>query len=134
MKRSEAIEFIKSLKNLREDATDATASKAKMAYQTLKQDGSLVTVGTRIRWNDTIKRAAVDLYDTAENNPENAPTLWEDINYVNGYRMIPEVITVGLAFSEGEIGWWGETLYKSLINSNVWTPDQNPSGWVIYTE
>lgn len=33
--------------------------------------------------------AAADLWDTAENNPENVPTLWEDIMYHDGYRIIP---------------------------------------------
>ena len=49
--------------------------------------------------------AAVDLYDTETNSPENAPTLWETLNYKDGYRIIPETITVGTAFSKGEIGW-----------------------------
>ena len=70
-----------------------------------------------------------ELYDTVENTPENAPVLWEDIQYKDGYRIIPEVITAGLAFSMGEYGSWQDKLYKSLIDSNVWTPDAYPSGW-----
>ena len=30
-----------------------------------------------------------------------------------------------------EYGWWKDTLYKSLIDSNVWTPEQYPSGWEL---
>ena len=110
---------------------DKTASIAPELFPGLKQDGSLIKVGTRIKWNGTLKRAAVDLWDTPENNPDNAPALWEDIQYRLGYRIIPETITVGLAFSEGECGWWGDVLYKSTISANVLTPDQYLAGWEL---
>ena len=131
MTRSEAQKLIADIVKLRESATDVQASLAVSVYPTLKQDGSLIKSGTRINHNGTIIRAAVDLYDTEINSPENAPTLWETLNYKEGYRIIPEVITVGTAFSKSEIGWWNGVLYKSVIDSNVWTPDQNPSGWEI---
>ena len=110
--------------------TDADASNSVLLYPTLKCDGSLIKAGTRINWNGTLKRAAVDLWDTAENTPDVATDIWEDINYKNGYRIIPETITAGLAFSKGEIGWWGDVLYKSIYDgANVWTPEQYPEGW-----
>lgn len=114
---------------MRSDATDATASTCADLFPVLKSDSSLIKSGTRINWNGTIKRAAVDLWDTAENNPDNAPSLWEDLNYKEGYRIIPEVITVGTAFAKGECGWWKDVLYESKIPSNVYTPDAYPAGW-----
>lgn len=131
MTRTEAKAFVKAIEALRDNATDAQASMAVGAYPTLKTDSSLVKVGTRINWNGTIKRAAVDLYDTAENNPDNASTLWEDIEYKEGYRMIPKTLTAGTAFSKDECGWWNGVLYKSLLNANVYTPEQYPMGWEI---
>ena len=88
-----------------------------------------MSAGTRINWYGKVKRAAVDLWDRTENNPDNAPTLWEDLAYRDGIRIIPETITAGLAFAKDELGWWGDTLYKSLLDANVWTPEQNASGW-----
>lgn len=110
---------------------DKVASETPELFGKLNQNGDLVKVGTRVNWNGVLKRASVDLYDTLENNPDNAPTLWEDIEYKEGYRIIPEIITVGTAFSKGEYGWWNDTLYISLIDNNVWTPEQNPSGWNV---
>ena len=110
---------------------DKIASTAAALFPKLKEDGTLVKAGTRINWNGTLKRAAVDLWDRAENNPDNAPTLWEDIEYREGYRIIPDVITVGLAFAKDECGWWGDVLYKSLLDANVWTPEANGAGWEI---
>lgn len=108
---------------------DKEASTIPELFGTLKEDGALVSVGTKINWNGTLKRAAVDLWDTAENNPDNAPTLWEDIEYKDGIRIIPETITTGTAFAKDELGWWHDVLYKSLIDANVWTPDAYPEGW-----
>ena len=108
---------------------DASASNAAELFPALKQDGSLVPAGTRINWHGIIKRAAVNLWDTAENTPDNAPALWEDIAYREGYRIIPAVITAGTAFAKDECGWWGDALYKSLIDANVYTPEQYPAGW-----
>lgn len=112
-----------------ESLDDQTVSTAPEVLPRLRGDGSLVKTGTRICWNGTVKRAAVDLWDSAENTPDAAPTLWEDIQYRQGYRIIPEVITPGQAFALGELGWWGDSLYKSLLNSNVWTPEGYPAGW-----
>ena len=110
---------------------DATASTAPELFPRLKGDGSLVKAGTRICWGGTLKRAAVDLWDNAENTPDAAPTLWEDVLYRDGIRIIPETITVGLAFAKGEQGWWGDVLYASTIDANVWTPEAYPAGWEI---
>ena len=109
---------------------DKEASEGAELFPRLKEDNSLVIVGTRINWNGVLKRAAVDLWDTAENNPDNAPSLWEDIAYREGYRIIPTTITVGTAFAKDELCWWKDVLYKSLIDANVYTPEQYPAGWV----
>lgn len=111
--------------------TDAQVSTAPDILPRMKYDGSLISNGTRINWNGTIKRAASDLWDREDQNPDNAPNLWEDVLYKDGYRIIPETITVGLDFSKGEKGWWKDILYESTIDNNVWTPDGNPDGWKV---
>lgn len=111
--------------------TDAQVSTAPEILPRMKYDGSLISNGTRIYWNGEIKRASVDLWDREDQNPENAPTLWEDVLYKSGYRVIPNKITVGLQFSNGEIGWWGDKLYKSLTDNNVYTPEEYPKNWEL---
>lgn len=114
-----------------EGLDDATASQAPTLFPGLKEDGSLVRAGTRINWKGVVMRAAVDLWDTPENNPDNAPALWEDLPYIDGIRIIPDVITVGLAFSKGEKGWWYGELYESTADNNVYTPEQYPANWKL---
>ena len=127
----EADAFIAAFVAMRDGAPDSLASMAVNVYPELDNDGSLIKAGTRINWNGTIKKAAVDLWDTTENNPDNAPTLWEDLNYKDGYRFIPETITVTTAFALDECGWWEDVLYRSKLAANTYTPAQYPAGWEI---
>lgn len=62
-------------------------------FTRLTGGGGLIKAGTRINWQGTVKRAASDLWDTPQNTPDAAPALWEDIQYKQGYRIIPETIT-----------------------------------------
>ena len=131
MNRVEALRLRAIIETAAASLDDKTASTAQTLFPRLKQDGSLIKAGTRINHNGSIKRAAVDLWDTADNSPDNAPTLWEDILYRDGYRIIPDVITAGTAFALDELGWWGDKLYKSLLSANVYTPEQYPNGWEL---
>lgn len=110
---------------------DSDASNAPSLFPILKANSALIPAGTRINWNGQVKRAAVDLWDTETNNPDNSPSLWEDICYREGYRVIPETITAGTAFAKGERGWWMDDLYQSLIDANVYTPSVYPAGWAL---
>ena len=131
MTRAEALRLRAIVEQAAESLDDQTASTAPALLRKLKQDGKLVSAGTRINWGGVIKRAAVDLWDTAENTPDAAPTLWEDIDYRVGYRVIPVTITATAAFALGELGWWGGKLYKSKLAANVYTPEQYPAGWEV---
>lgn len=109
---------------------DATASRMVDFYPTLRYDGSLVKANSRVNWNGRLKRATVDLWDTEVNNPDNAPTLWEDIEYRDGVRVIPDAIPATDPFKQGEYGWWGDDLYQSAYDGdNVWTPEGYPAAW-----
>ena len=129
MKRSEAIYLRSIVEQAATSLDDKTASTAATLFPRLKGNGELVKAGTRINWNSVVKKAAVELWDTAENNPDNAPNLWANLAYRDGIRLVPDVITVTLAFSKDELGWWGDVLYRSKIDSNVYTPEQFPSNW-----
>lgn len=129
MKRAEAIYLRSIVEQAATSLDDKTASTAATLFPRLKEAGELVRSGTRINWNGVVKKAAVDLWDTRENNPDNAPNLWADLDYREGHRIIPETITVTLAFKEGECGWWDGVLYRSKVAANVYNPAQYPDNW-----
>lgn len=130
MTRARAIQLRAVIEQAAQTLDEKTISEAPELCRTLKQDGSLVRAGTRINWNGTIKKAAADLWGTEANDPDHAPSLWADIAYRDGYRIIPETITVTTAFSKGEKGWWTDgKLYESKVDSNVYTPAQYADNW-----
>ena len=131
--KEQAIAFRKEIEAAALNLDDKGASISVDFYSDMVYNGELIKAGTRINHNGVLYKAAVDLWDTEANNPENAPTLWEEIQYHNGVRIIPEVITVTTAFALGELGYWkadGKT-YKSLIEANVYTPAAYPQGWEV---
>lgn len=136
MTRKEAKALVAALVTLRSAATDQIASQTAVAYPTLKGGGALIRNGTRINYNGTVWRAAVDLWDNEQSTPDAAPNLWSKLDFKDGYRYIPETITVSLAFSKGERGWWTDgKLYESIYEGqNVWTPAAYPAGWKIIEE
>ena len=81
MTRAEALKLRAIVEQAAALLDDKTASEAPTLFPRLKRDGSLVRAGTRICHNGEIKKAAVDLWDTAENDPDHAPTLWAKIDY-----------------------------------------------------
>lgn len=131
MKRSDAVKLRSAIETAAGSLDDKTASTAAAMFPRLRGDGALIRAGTRINWNGTVKRAAVDLWDTAENAPDHAEALWEDIAYRDGYRIIPDAITAAGAFALGEYGWYGDALYRSKLAANVYTPVQYRDGWEV---
>lgn len=103
---------------------DKTASEAVTLFPELKYDGSLIKTGTRINWLGILKQATVDLWDSEQNNPDNAPTLWSDIAYHDGIRIIPAVITAEQAFKLDELGWQDGKVYRSKMHGNVFPVTQ----------
>lgn len=134
MTRKEALKLRGIIEQATASLPDSRASEAPTLFPSMKLDGSLIHVGTRINWNGVIKKAAVDLWAMEIYDPDHAPDMWADIDYRNGIRIIPEIITTSLAFSKGELGWWGDVIYCSKVNANVYTPAQFADNWELYTE
>ena len=127
--RQEARKLRAMIEKAAASLSDADASMSAKLFPKLKQDGSLVEAGTRINWNGKVKKNGAALWDREENDPDHAPTLWADLDYRDGIRVIPETIATITQFSEGELGWWGDVLYRSKVNGNVYTPAQYAANW-----
>lgn len=131
--KSEAIAFRKQIETACGNLNDKAASESPGLFNSMKYDGKAIVAGTRINFEDVLYKATVTLWDTEENNPLNAPTLWEKVAYRNGIRIIPETITVTSAFALGELGFneVDGLVYESLIDANVYTPEAYPAGWKV---
>lgn len=129
--KAEAIAFRKQIEAACGNLDDKAASESPSLFNHMKYDGQAIAAGTRINFEGVLYKATVTLWDTEENNPDHAPTLWEKVNYHNGVRIIPEIITVTSAFALGELGFNEKDglVYESLIAANVYTPEAYPAGW-----
>lgn len=134
MTRAEALAMRSCIEAAAALQADREASESAWMYPHMKYDGSLIAYKDRINWKGKVKQAAQDLWDTEANNPDNSPSLWDDIEYYMGIRIIPEIITAGKAFGKGDRGWWQMELYESLYDNNVYNPAQWPQGWKKVTE
>lgn len=117
---------------------DQTASLAPSLYPTMEElevnpmartPIPIIPAGTRVNWHGVIKRAIVDIEDTVDNTPDNTPILWEDINYRDGYRIIPYEIIIDKPFMKNEFGWFEGIVYKSKIDNNIYSPLERPEDW-----
>lgn len=129
MTRSEAQTLIADIKKMREVIDDQLASSVVNIYPKLKGKGTIIKAGTRIYHKGEIKRAIADIEDIEDNSPDSSPSLWEDIEYKEGYRIIPNAMTVATSFTKGEIGIWNNQKYKSLYDNNIWTPEEDLASW-----
>ena len=108
--------------------TDAERSSVQTLHE-MWRAGRTFEVGEIVARGDLLYKCLIAHTSQQTWAPEDAPSLWAKIMYKDGIRIIPEVIEAAQAFSAGELGWWGETLYRSLIAANVYTPEQYPAGW-----
>jgi len=137
MTRQEAFKIRESVEMGSAALPDMEASLEPTLARGMRYNGELIRAGTRINWNGTLKRAAVDLWDTEQNTPDAAPTLWVDIEYINGVRKIPTtesgIFDVTKAFAENEEGYStvDDLIYISKVPGNVYTPQLVPSNWTL---
>lgn len=114
------------------DIDDATASRMVDFYPEMTDfaPGALIAAKTVINWKGTLKRATVDLWNQDTNSLDNAPTLWEDIAYKEGIRIAPEVFTATNAAKLDELMWFGDRIYKSKMDGNVY-PVTQEDAWEL---
>lgn len=130
MYTEKAIEFRSKVELASSSMTDKDASTAPELFSGMKYDGSLIKAGTRIRWRNALMKAAVDLWDTENTSPDNAPDLWAELEYVDGVRKIPnDPIPATKQFAKDELGWWEYNIYRSKVNGNVYSPALVPTNW-----
>lgn len=132
MKRSEALKLRALIEQAVVSLDDKSASEGASLFPRLKGDGSLVKTGTRINWHGKIKRAANDLWDTVENDPDHAPDLWDDIEYRDGYRVLTGPISATNPVQPGECCWEQDVLYRNILGvASTFLPSEYPAGWEV---
>lgn len=67
--------------------------------------------------------------------PSETPSLYEPIGLnKEGFPVWSKPSGAHDAYNIGDIVDYNGTLYKSLIDGNVYSPEEYPAGWEVYTE
>ena len=67
-------------------------------------------------------------------SPEKAPSLYKKIGVTEeGYPEWVQPLGSSDAYNTGDIVSYNGTLYKSVMDDNVWSPTDYPQGWEVYT-
>lgn len=76
----------------------------------------------------------VQAHTSLENwTPDQTPSLYEALGLDSeGYPVWARPTGAHDAYNAGDIVNYKDVLYKSLINGNVYSPDEYPAGWEIY--
>lgn len=71
----------------------------------------------------------------ADWTPDTVPALYAPIGLNDeGYPVWAKPTGAHDAYNQGDIVDYNGVLYKSLIDGNVYSPEEYPSGWEVYTE
>lgn len=117
------------------DKDASCAAELFPAWQSLLDEGHTFTqeeVNTRPRLRYGDKLYVVTQPHTMQQGwtPDNAPSLYEEIGYRDGIRLIPAYITAANPFSKGERGMDGDgVIWISKVDNNVYTPTQYAQNW-----
>lgn len=73
-----------------------------------------------------------DHTSAAEWTPDTAVSLYKKIGVTeNGYPEWVQPLGASDAYNTGDVVSYNGTLYRSLIDGNVWAPDAYPAGWAV---
>ena len=96
--------------------------------------GEYLTYGTNEVGDPQLYKVVQAHTSAAEWSPASTPALYSPLGLDDsGYPVWSQPSGAHDAYAKGEIVNYNGTLYKSLIDGNVWAPDAYPSGWEVYT-
>lgn len=112
-----------------EVATVYPAWAAGTAYKV----GDIVSYGTNNLGDPQLYKIVQAHTSQADWLPDATPALYEAFGLnAEGYPLWAQPSGAHDAYNAGDIVDYQGTLYRSLIDGNVWAPDVYPAGWEVY--
>ena len=110
------------------------ASEHKDMFEDWKPDMAY-KVGHIRKYNEVLYRIVQEHTSQIDWLPPSTPSLYESITITeSGYEEWKKPSGAHNAYSKGKIVSYNGKLYKSLIDDNVYSPDEYPAGWEEYEE
>ena len=131
MTRSEAQAFISAFVALRQSATDEQAVLVPNVFPSWKPEKEYKT-GDRIQYQGKLYKVITSHTSQEDWMPDITPALWVAVS-IEEYPEWVQPTGAHDAYNKGDIVSYNGTLYISLIDANVWSPEGYPAGWEVYT-
>lgn len=97
--------------------------------------GDLVTFGENSVGDPQLYRVAQAHTSQADWMPNATPALYTAIGLDDsGYPVWSQPTGAHDAYNAGDVVSYNGSLYRSLIDGNVYAPDTYPTGWEVYTK
>lgn len=141
MNRLQAAEHMRrALQMFASTLTDEAALQVPFVYDAW-QTGKSYSAGDMLRWgenavgNPQLYRVVMAHTAQADWTPEAIPALYTPIGLdAGGYPLWSRPAGAHDAYMAGDVVDYEGTLYVSIIDGNVYAPDEYPAGWELYTE
>ena len=141
MNRLQAAEqFRRALQLFAQSLTDEVAMEVATVFPVYEVGKSykaneMFTYGTNDVGDPQLYRVVSDHTSQADWTPNSTPALYTPIGLTDeGYPIWSKPTGGHDAYNIGDIVDYNGTLYKSLIDGNVYSPDEYPAGWEVYTK
>lgn len=98
----------------------------------LWQSGKAYAVDERIRFGDKLYRCVQAHTSQADWTPDKTPALWTEVAKPGEIPVWRQPTGAQDAYMKGDRVWYPErdtTVYESLIDNNVYSPEAYPAGW-----
>lgn len=113
-----------------EVATVYPAYKVGVAYEV----DELITYGENSTGDPQLYRVVQAHTSQEDWKPDATASLYTPIGLnADGYPIWSKPTGAHDAYNIGDIVEYNESLYRSLIDGNVYSPDEYPAGWEVYT-
>lgn len=136
MNRLQAAEqFRKALQMFAASLTDEQAMQVAAVYDSFVvgkayEEGEIFSYGTNEVGDPQLYRVAQAHTSQEQWLPDANSALYTPIGLdAQGYPVWSKPSGAHDAYNTGDIVNYNGTLYRSKIDGNVWSPDENPSGW-----
>lgn len=133
-----AEQFRKALQMFAASLDDEKALEVATVYDEWKE-GKAYTVGEFVRYSEN-STGDPQLYKVVQSHtsqadwtPDNTASLYDAIGLnAEGYPVWSQPTGAHDAYNKGDIVDYNGTMYVSLIDGNVYSPDAYPAGWEVY--
>ena len=94
--------------------------------------GRAYAVDDRVQYGGILYKCVQAHTSQADWTPDATPALWVAVS-IDEYPEWVQPTGAHDAYNIGDIVSYNGTLYISLIDANVWSPEGYPAGWEVYT-